>query len=65
MSFQRWMKQVNGQCERVTGLSTSDFEDYRWRDAYDDGATPEEALEDFFDEIGLTSRYPELFQQTP
>lgn len=61
MSFQSWMKRVNEKCVEITGLTTLDFEDYRWRDAYEDELLPEQALEDFFHETGLVRQYPEVF----
>ena len=33
------------------GLSISDMEDWKWRDAYDDNSTPKEAICDYFYEV--------------
>jgi predicted solute-binding protein len=50
MTFQEWMAQVDVELSAKVGLTSSDLEDYCWRDAYDAGATPAEAAKDFFEE---------------
>ncbi len=53
MDFKTWMRQVNAVINRAVGCSVYDLEDWCWRDAYDDGYTPEEAAEEALDEMGL------------
>jgi len=61
ISFNAWMKEVNQLCNRIISVSTSDLEDYHWRDSYEDELKPGEALFDFLSENGYLNRYPELF----
>jgi hypothetical protein len=44
-------------------MYTSDFEDHSWRDLYEDGFPPGEALFDFFEHTGYTSHYPDMFSK--
>jgi hypothetical protein len=53
MHFALWLSLVNKRCTTVTGLGVFDLEDWRWRDAYDSGASPKDALEDFMVETDL------------
>ncbi len=62
MNFRQWFSEVNSLCQKVTGLSVSDFEDYTWRDAYEDDLSPGAALYDFLYENRYVQRYPELFE---
>ena len=46
MNFKQWMKQVDTLLERGIGLSSMDISDKCWRDMFDDGITPKEAVSD-------------------
>ncbi|HMS56827.1 MAG TPA: hypothetical protein PKA27_15650 [Fimbriimonadaceae bacterium] len=45
MSFAAWMHQVDLLCFAWYGLSIRDLPDMNFRDAFDDGASPEEFME--------------------
>ena len=53
MTFDSWLREVDVRMEARIGLDHRDMEDWTWRDAYDDGATPSEALDDFFEYAGI------------
>jgi len=54
-SFEEWMAAVDNLfAKKFYGLTSDDFEDYLWYDAYDNGATPEEAVDEWED---ITSEY--------
>ena len=42
MTFKEWMKEVDAEVTRKSGLGVYDLADYLYRDAYDDGADPKE-----------------------
>lgn len=62
MNFEQWMKQIDSIFEQITGMSSSDFEDYHWWDCWNDGLSPSEASEHFFSDNGYHERYPMLFK---
>ena len=49
--FEQWLQQLDRYVERFTGLSSSDFEDWGFADAFDSGATPAQAARDFLEEV--------------
>lgn len=51
--FADWLQRVDEICERRTGMSVLDLEDFRWRDAFDDDERPAAACRRFLEEIGL------------
>lgn len=53
MDFKTWMRQVNAVVNRSVGCSVFDLEDWCWRDAYDEGYTPEEAAEEALEEMAV------------
>lgn len=53
MSFQKWMSEVDDVVNGFCGLSYNDLPDWRWRDAFNDGMTPEEAVMDCLEEEGF------------
>jgi len=63
MSFKSYMNKVDKLCVKVTGLTTSDFEDYAWRSNFDDEVPPGVALYYFLEDNGYVQRYPEIFSQ--
>tara|TARA_R110002072_G_scaffold254941_1_gene413730 strand:- start:31 stop:240 length:210 start_codon:yes stop_codon:yes gene_type:complete len=46
MSFEQWMKEVDQTLVDHIGFSSEDLRDRRWRDSYDAGDTPADAIED-------------------
>ena len=46
MDFKDWMKKLDAICYNRLGLSIHDLQDMCFRDAFDDGVSPE----DFFEE---------------
>lgn len=44
VNFEQWMKEVNDLCLAQYCLSIHDLPDMLFRDAYDDGQTPEEFM---------------------
>lgn len=53
MTFEVWMKEVNKVVESKVMLSTDDLPDWTWMDSYEDGATPKEAVIEFFEDEGM------------
>ena len=49
MSFSNWMNAVDNLCLNSFGMSIHDLPDMCFRDAYDDGMSPQEF---FDDEVG-------------
>lgn len=49
-SFRSFMSQVNSILVWRIGVAAQDLPDYLWRDCYDDGLSPEEAVDDFLDD---------------
>ena len=45
-AFENFMNQIDGILLREIGLTASDLRDRLWRDSFDSGATPREAIED-------------------
>ena len=50
--YDRWMKRVDTICWSRLGMSYQDMPDWNWRDAFEDGATPSEAVRDFMEDEG-------------
>jgi hypothetical protein len=51
--FAYWMYLVDRRLSRACGLTSTDMEDHTWRDAYDDGLSPREALADALEANGM------------
>jgi hypothetical protein len=45
-TFDVWMSEVDAALVRKIGVSSSDLPDFCYRDAYDEGFTPEEAADE-------------------
>lgn len=45
-TFEKWMEEVDGLISSRLGLSSADLRDRNWRDEYEDGSTPEQAVEE-------------------
>lgn len=56
-AFAEWMKKVDGAFERTLGASSLDLPDFRYRDMFDEGASPAETVQAWIgaygDEFGL------------
>ncbi|QWS69820.1 hypothetical protein SEA_LEVIATHAN_91 [Mycobacterium Phage Leviathan] len=50
MSFEVWMKHVDGLLTRAWGVTTRDIADRCYRDAYDDGESPAAVVRDILRE---------------
>ena len=46
MTFPQWMQTVDQLLEAALGLSSNDLVDQCWRDMFDDGMPPREAVAD-------------------
>lgn len=47
-TFAIWMKELNKCCrDNLDGMNVDDFEDYNWRDEYENGVTPEDAFSEW------------------
>lgn len=53
MTFEAWMKKVDARINSLVGLDHDDLADWRWYDAWEDGYTPEDAVEEFFEDEGM------------
>lgn len=53
--FGLWMHVANQKCQRLIGLGIHDLEDWTWRDAYDAGNSPFEALRDALGDLGYSN----------
>ena len=51
-AFDAWFEAVDAACTRRTGLGVSDMPDYCWRDTFDAGTSPEDALVAFAENQG-------------
>ena len=49
-SFTDWMRAVDKILESKVGFGSSHLEDFCWRDNYEDGTPPDEAVDYFFEE---------------
>jgi len=52
--FAYWMYLVDRRLSRACGLTSADLEDHLWRDAYDTGMSPRDALADALDANGMS-----------
>jgi hypothetical protein len=50
--FGVWLYLVDKRCVTLLGLGIFDLEDFSWRDAYDSGESPKEALAEFISAMG-------------
>lgn len=57
MTFSNWFAQVDNAAEQTFGLSVHDLPDGTWRDYFDDGLSPQEAVEAY------TEDNPETFSE--
>ena len=53
MSFKAFMRACNAILVSKIGMSADCLTDWNWRDAYDDGQTPEEAVESFAEDMAM------------
>lgn len=51
--FAVWLKLIDGNLVRRVGLTHRDLEDHCWRDLFDDGLSPKDALEEALAEDDL------------
>lgn len=51
MTFERWMLTLDGLCRIEYGLSIHDLPDMSFRDAFDDGQTPSDFMEEYLPDI--------------
>lgn len=49
--FENWLAQVDKELNKEWGFGHRDLPDWGWRDAFDDGLSPEEAAESYKDEM--------------
>lgn len=51
MYFIQWAKACDGILQRLIGLSRDDMEDWDWRDHFDQGFSPKEAVDLFMEQV--------------
>lgn len=51
--FALWMHLCDRRCRSLTGLETADLEDHLWRDAYDAGQSPRDAVDSAIEASGF------------
>ena len=51
MTFTQWLSAVDTELYRRVGLSHDDLEDWLWHDAFEEGCSPKDAVEDFLSEV--------------
>ena len=51
MTYEEWYDKVCDECSKQTGFDPDDLPDYCYMDAFEDGLTPSEVLEDMLDEL--------------
>jgi len=58
--FEKWMKKVDKEVRRITGgFGVEELSDWCFRDAFDDGVTPEEAALGVIGDDDLASMFLE------
>lgn len=50
ITFDDWMAQVDRLLEARYGVGSSDLPDYLWADHFDNGSSPEAAVESFMED---------------
>jgi len=53
MSFEAWLEECDKLVSNEFGLGLYDFEDWNWMDAYEDEFTPDDAVNQFKEDIGI------------
>ena len=53
MDFEGWTKEVDKVLEAKVIVGHRDLPDWHWLDAFEDGATPKEAVADFFEDENM------------
>lgn len=53
LAFEQWLVDMDAIFVKVFGLSYQDYPDWTWRDAFEDGLSPEEAVEAYGEEMDL------------
>jgi len=48
-----WLEVCNQLVVDKLGVGINDLEDFLWRDRFDDDYTPEEAVEEFLESLGV------------
>lgn len=51
--FMVWLEVCNQLVVDKLGVGINDLEDFLWRDRFDDDYTPEEAVEEFLESLGV------------
>lgn len=49
--FEQWLSDMDVIFTKVFGLSYQDYPDWGWRDAFEDGLSPSEAVEAYGEEF--------------
>jgi hypothetical protein len=48
MTYRQWKEEVEMCLEELCGMSSEDLPDYAYRDAFDDGLSPEDTAEEVY-----------------
>lgn len=55
LTYRQWMKEVEAQVEKITGLSFDLLPDWMSRDSYEDGLTVAEGVDKCLEQVGFTN----------
>ncbi len=53
-AFSQWMGKVDALFVKQFGLSSEDFPDWNWRDAFEEGETAKEAFDQYCEDEDMT-----------
>ncbi len=53
LCFDSWMRDVDKMFYTLFGLSASDFDDWKWLEAFESGETPDSAFDRWAEETGM------------
>lgn len=53
LPFDHWMMLVDDELGERLGMSHEDLDDWCWRDRWEDGDSPGEAVDEFLEDTGL------------
>jgi len=54
MKFSEWMRCVDADMERIVGLTSDCIADYEYRDCFDDGLDPIQAVQEALENAGYS-----------
>ena len=64
-TFDDWLAACNTWLEKTVGVGSLEITDWHWRDAFEDGTSPEEAAREAFAADDLGSLFLDLLDGDP